>query len=236
MNANMAESFVPSDGAARWARGLLFATLALAIVGIISGLLQCELVSRGVGGISDAEASANDARQQIIGILQMVAMAANAVAFLVWFHRVHKNLPALQGRELKYTSGWAIGGFFVPILNLFRPLQVMREVWHGSNPTTLERDQMDDGPMVRNQLGTPALVGFWWGLFLTASFLGNLIFRLALSNDHSIDDLQRMTFLLVASDVLDVPAVLVAVRLIGRITEWQSLRMTRIRQFHAEPA
>jgi hypothetical protein len=47
--------------------------------------------------ISDAEAAANDSRQQLTGILQIFVVPGTTVAFLVWFHRMHKSLPALGG-------------------------------------------------------------------------------------------------------------------------------------------
>jgi uncharacterized protein DUF4328 len=77
----------------------------------LSGIVQIELLSRAAsGGISEAETAANDSRQQLIGVLQFVLNLGTLVAFLMWFHRVHKNLPGLGGRELKYTPGWSVGG------------------------------------------------------------------------------------------------------------------------------
>lgn len=234
MNTQSVIPFVPADGAALWTKGLLLGTLVLSVVGVISGLLEIDLLSRAAsGGISDAEAAANDARQQLIGVLQLLVYFATAVAFLAWFHRVHKNLPCLGGRGLKYSPGWAVGGFFVPFLNLVRPLQVMREVWHGSDPSGLERDTASSGPSIRNQLGTPALMGWWWALFLIANFLGNIIIRMSFSENQTLDELQTLSGVLVFSDILDVPAVLVAVRLVGRITDWQARRADRIRQVGA---
>lgn len=123
MSTQSAAPFSLADGAAGWTKGLLVATLVLSVTGIVSGLLQIELLSRaGRGGISVAGAAANDSRQQLIGVLRFLLALGTAVAFLMWFHRTHKNLPGLGGRELKYTPGWAVGGFFVPFLNLVRPL------------------------------------------------------------------------------------------------------------------
>src|SRR5262245_16484676 len=137
---------------ARWTRALLLATLLLSVAESFSGLLQLGLLSRAAGaGISQAEAAANDARQQVVGVLQVVVFLATGVAFLAWFHRAHKNLMALGGRDFKYTPGWAVGGFLVPFLNLVRPLQVMREVWHGSVTTGLERDTGSSGASVTHR-------------------------------------------------------------------------------------
>ncbi len=236
MSIQSGASFSPADGAARWTKGLLVATLVLSIVGIISGFLQIELLSRAAtGAISDAEAAANDSRQQLIGVLQFLLVLGTAVAFLMWFQRAHKNLPGLGGRELKYSPGWAVGGFFVPFLNLVRPLQVMREVWHGSDPSGLERDVASSGPSIRNQLGTPPLVGWWWALFLVSGFLGNITPRMAFAPNQTLDQLQALSGLLVFSDVIEIPSVLVAVRLVGRLTTWQGERAERVRQRAGAP-
>ena len=231
MTTHSVVPFSSPDSPGRWTKGLLVATLVLSVVGIVSGLLQIELLSRATsGGISDAEAAANDSRQQVIGVLQFLLVLGTAVAFLTWLHRMHKNLPALGGRELKYTPGWAVGGFFVPFLNLVRPLQVMREVWHGSDPAGLERDDASGGPATRNQLGTPPLVGWWWALFLITSVLGNITARMAFAPNQTLDQLQAVSGLLVFSDLLEVPSVLVAIRLVGRLTSWQTERAELCRQ------
>jgi len=223
--------FSPADSAGRWTKSLLVATLVLSVAGMVSGLFQIDLLSRATtGAISDAEAAANDSRQQLIGILRVLVNLGTIVAFLVWFRRTHQNLPALGVRGLKYSPGWAVGGFFVPFLNLVRPLQVMREVWHGSDPAGLERDEAPNGRAARDQLGTPSLVVGWWSLFLITGFLGNTTARMAFAPDKSIEQLQVLSGLLVLSDLLEVPSVLVTLRLVGRITRWQTERADLVRQ------
>lgn len=225
MSIQFVSSWGPADRAARWTQGLLLAGLVLSVVGIFSGLLQIELLSRAAtGGISKAEAAANDSREQLIGILQLAVYVGTVVAFLMWFYRAHKNLPALGGRELKYTPGWAVGGFFVPFLNLVRPLQVMREVWHGSDPAGAERDRAPDGPSIRNDLGTPALVGWWWALFLISGFLGHVLLRMTFRENPTLDDLQTLSSFQVLGNMIDIPSALIALILVGRITRWQAQR------------
>ncbi len=220
---------VSVNGRARWTKVLLFGTLVISLVGIFSGLLQLGLLEQAESGeISDAQAAANDARQQIIGIVQVALYLATGIAFLAWFHRVHKNLSGLGGREFKYSPAWAIGGFFIPFLNLIRPLQVMREAWHGSDPAGLERDMGTTGPSVRNQLGTPALMGWWWTFFLVSGFLGNTIMRMSFAENPTLDQLKTLTSLMVFSDLWDVPLALLAIGLVSRITSWQTQRLERV--------
>lgn len=216
------ESWASPESRARWLRSLLVAGAALCVIGAVSGLMQIDLLARAATtGISDAEAAANDSRQQLIGILQMLVAVGTIIAFLAWFHRSHKNLPSLGNFGLKYSPGWAVGGFFVPFLNLFRPFQVMREIWHGSDPAGFSRDTAPDGSRIRNTLGAPALVGFWWMLFLVTSFLGRVILQMAVDENATIEELQTFSELLLVADLIDIPAAVVLYILVGRITTWQ---------------
>ena len=225
---------VSAHGRARWTKALLLGTLAISLVGIFSGLLQLGLLEQAErGDISEAAAGANDARQQLIGVIQVVLYLATGVAFLAWFHRVHKNLPGLGGRQFKYSPRWAVGGFFIPFLNLVRPLQVMREAWHGSDPSGLERDMGTSGPSLRNQLGTPALMGWWWTFFLVSGFLGNAVMRMSFAENPTLDQLKTLTSLMVFSDLWDVPLALLAIRLVSRITTWQAHRLERLHELRS---
>jgi len=63
-----------------------------------------------------------------------MAQGALAVAFLVWVHRVVKNLPALGAHHMSYTPGWAVASFFIPIVCLYAPYQAIQEAWRASEP------------------------------------------------------------------------------------------------------
>lgn len=214
------QAFARLEGPARWTKWLLIGTAALCGIGIVSGLMQVDLLSRAAQGITDAEAAANDSRQQAIGTLQVLLLISTAVAFLIWFYRAHSNLPVVSSIKLVYTPGWAVGGFFVPFLNLVRPVQVMRELWHGTmsagpntNAGTLASTQPIDS--------TPVLVGWWWGLFLVSNVLGNQVMRRAFRENPTLPDLQVLSWLQVLSDGLDIPTAVLAILLVDRITKRQ---------------
>ncbi|MFC1995866.1 DUF4328 domain-containing protein [Chloroflexota bacterium] len=50
--------------------------------------------------------------------MYFILFVITAVLFYMWIHRAHRNLPSLGVSGLKYSPGWAVGGFFIPILNL----------------------------------------------------------------------------------------------------------------------
>lgn len=235
MNNPSGTAFVPAEGSARWVRGLMVATVVLLALSMLSGLLQVGLLNRAATvGISMNEALLNDARERVIGVLELILWIATAVAFMIWFHRVHKNLPALGGRGLKYSPGWAVGGFFVPFLNLFRPPQVMGEVWHGSDPSGLERDLGPDGPAIRNKLAQPSQVSLWWGLYILAGLIAYAALRIALNPTPAIVDLMIMTWVEMLSDLVSIPSALLAIQLVKRVTAWQGERAQGIRGLGVE--
>jgi hypothetical protein len=109
---------------------------------------------------------------------------------------------------------WA---FFIPILSLFRPYQVMTEVAKGSAylagecPSDSWRSARE-GP----------LVGLWWGLFLGANVTGLVAARMA--GEHApLGTLLSAGWLELVSDILDVPAAITAVMLVRRISRQQSV-------------
>jgi hypothetical protein len=61
----------------------------------------------------------------------------SAVPVLGWIYRAHANLHDAGVEELKYSPGWALGGYFVPLVNLVVPFRAMRELYnrsHGEKP------------------------------------------------------------------------------------------------------
>ena len=58
---------------------------------------------------------------------------------------------------MSISAGWAAGYFFIPIMNLWKPYQAMKEIWQGSDP---------DPTVHAFSVRVPALLPWWWGLFL----------------------------------------------------------------------
>ena len=78
--------------------------------------------------------------------------------FLVWFYRARKNADG-RGQRQRWSPGWAIGAWVVPIVNLWFPYQIMADIWRANLPTDR-----------RNQ---PAVLpGFGWGCWLIGGGFG----------------------------------------------------------------
>lgn len=112
----------------------------------------------------------------ISGILYTVVYIASAVMFIMWFRRAYFNLHQLRG-DLLYGEGWAAGGWFVPIMNLFVPYKIMKELY---TKTNMIFSQNLETCTIR--LHTDYL-GWWWALWLISGILSQISFRMALSGD-----------------------------------------------------
>lgn len=231
--------FSSPEAAGDWTKGFLIATLVVTVFSVLSGLLQIELLSRlGRGsGFESEEATMITGMQGFFGFLYSLLSLGTAVPFLIWFHRLHKNLPSLGQTGLIFTPGWAVGFFFVPIFNLYRPFQAMREVWHGSDPERLELDSASGGPEIRSRFDTPPLVGWWWGLYIIPGIIGWI--ALVLNRVASVD--QRLpglpaSVLTVVANLLVIAGAVVAIRLVVRLTKWQVEKAELIEQRGGLPA
>lgn len=95
----------------------------------------------------------------IHGYANMVNLALPAIAFfayLVWLYAAHSRLKIMKVANLRFTPGWAIGYQFVPFWNLIRPYQIVREIWHGSNPGEGVND------CGRGHVRSNWLIRSWW--------------------------------------------------------------------------
>jgi hypothetical protein len=92
-----------------------------------------------------------------------------AICFLVWLWRMSWNANrVLQAQGVRNPPGWAIGAFFVPVLNLFLPCLVLQELWQSSDPGATQ-----NGHAWKNTRCS-WVVRTWWLLCLAGLILGNV--------------------------------------------------------------
>jgi eukaryotic-like serine/threonine-protein kinase len=71
----------------------------------------------------------------MIALRQGAMWVACAIAFISWMHRAYSNFDALPNAHRRWATGWSIGAWFVPILNAFRPKQIINDIWRSGRPT-----------------------------------------------------------------------------------------------------
>ena len=216
------EGYQPLGGRARRVRVALAAVAIVDIVAMISGVLQLRLLQRAqTEEISEEAASTNDLLYGGVGLVQVAAVVVTAVLFIRWFHRAYRNLGVLGGLP-RYGAGWAIGGWFVPILNLWRPKQIANDIWRGTDP-----ELPPGGAPARKGGQLPALFALWWGGWVISNLIDNVAFRLTLRAEE-LPELISSTQVNLLADGFEIPLALVAALVVSRTTGRQDERAAQL--------
>jgi hypothetical protein len=140
---------------------------ALSIVGILwlSGYLT-QLESGEFSSQQEALTFANDVDhfKGLADGLNTIVGIVSAIVVLRWTYFAMKNVRS-RGYATSITAGWAVGWYFIPIANLWKPYLAMREIWlssHGKEP-------LSSGSV-------PGKFTWWWLLFVG----GNVIYGVGL--------------------------------------------------------
>jgi heme/copper-type cytochrome/quinol oxidase subunit 2 len=84
--------------------------------------------------------------------LALLGLVAGFVTGSMWLHRARKNAELLEPQvHHARGAGWAWGGWVTPVVALWFPFQVVRDVRRALSPRE-----------------SAALIGFWWCLFLAS--------------------------------------------------------------------
>jgi hypothetical protein len=197
---------------------MFFITIAADLITVISGIAQYNLLNSALAGaeITQSAAEANDTFYGIAGFLQVTAFILTAVFFLMWLYRAHKNLVPLGSSNLQYSPKWAVGGFFVPFLNLVRPYQVAKEIFQNSIPPE------DSFIFSNSDYKAPSenIIKNWWGSFIIMSFAGNFAGRYYMRAE-SIQEILSATNVNMVADCLSVVAAILAIKMVKSIDSLQ---------------
>ena len=125
----------------------------------------------------------------------------------------------------EFSSRWAVGSWFVPILTLWVPFQIVRYIWRKSDPDTVNADGWSDD---RNYSGDGEFtLKAWWGFWIAAGIVGRLSYRLSLrANDLSEQTLS--SWVVIFASILSGAAALLAISVVRRITDRQEERYRRL--------
>lgn len=197
---------------------MLYAQILIAVIEVVFGNLEYQFLSDYQNGVytsqeqAIADAEANDQRQRLIGILYSIVFVVSGFLILRWIHRANYNARQLGAENMRFSPGWSIGYYFIPILALWKPYQAMKEIWKASKDPSNWASQ-----------GVSALLPLWWFLWLVSNFLGQVVYR----QYRSAEGIQELMNLSIATQILDalhIPLALVFLAIVNRIHSMQSGR------------
>ena len=147
-----------------------------------------------------------------VALMELAVYIATIVVFLMWMYRSYENLPAfgIPPGSIAYSSGWAVGSFFIPLVSLVVPYRAMKELWNKSVPNS--------GTMF-SALSPPAVFPIWWTFWLLSNIASNVYLRLSF-NDQLSSEADAL-FGAVTS-ALSIVAALFAIKVVGEIDKQQT--------------
>ncbi|MEM7479876.1 MAG: DUF4328 domain-containing protein [Acidobacteriota bacterium] len=196
--------------------GLLIANLVVGSLGVLTGLVQWVLVAgiREGRDFSNHLLTVSDWTSIGIDLIQGVLFLVTAIFWLRWLHASYKALERRQGEALRFTPGWAVGYWFIPLVNLLRPYQVMEELRAQSQSIT-------DEPFAKAQAST---IGFWWVLWVASHFVNRTDTRLALRAE-TFEQITFSTVFSIGADALMLGLTAIALMVIRHLValqlQWQ---------------
>jgi len=125
---------LPIRSRAKWAQIAIALAAVAAVVQAGATLNEIRVLQdlRDGNAVSFDRASTSDDLVGMAALFYFGMLILSIVTFSLWTHRAHKNLELLAVPSLRFSPGWSVGWFFVPIMNLFRPFQAVAQLWRAS--------------------------------------------------------------------------------------------------------
>lgn len=190
-------------GLTKFLQRLLWISVLVACIALVDDV--AEFVQVQIGQLSPDQVANNDPIQGIIGLLQSGLEIVTGITFLKWIYRAYKNIQGFGAEGLRFSPGWAVGYYFIPILSLIRPVQVMSEIWRAS-------EDPRDWPRRPGSW----LIASWWTLFLLYTGVTQVSLEIAIQASTN-DQWTLAAVLAILGDLFSIPLSIAALRLVTEV-------------------
>lgn len=202
---------------AKWVIGLFVVLIVGSLLAAAISLWTINLGSRCLAGAACtlAEAQALEMSELVLGIVQFVVLLATSIMFLVWLHGAYKYTSTFASTPLQYTPGWAVGWWFVPILWLWKPYQVMRELWVVSMPSA-------DSTNPAQPPKSAGVLVWWWVAYLTMNVV-SIIETRYYNAASTVNAIINASWISIGSIGVTIVAALLAIYVVRTIDRFQAM-------------
>jgi len=122
----------------RWLRHFLYASVCASTLLLFSDVLDYLFISSydprnySLEEFLEAYERINGDRHLFIGLGLLGIQLTTSILFLMWIYRANSNARQLGAQGMKFSPGWSVGFYFIPILWFWKPYQAMKEIWQAS--------------------------------------------------------------------------------------------------------
>jgi hypothetical protein len=178
------------------------------------------VIAGGFPSLSDIQARSHAVH--VSHSVTLVAELITAIVLIAWFYRAYCNLVRVGIADLRFGPGWAVGGWFIPIFNLFRQKQIANDIWKASAAAGTV------GLPRRNEVPLSRAVNWWWAAWILSSILSGIGgIQVSSANStvaFSISSLHKEEAGLwwnQAGLVVSIAAALLAIQFVGAVSRLQ---------------
>ena len=160
----------PTEGKAKLSILLIWVVLLFSFLGILSSYWGYQVYVLG----KEIDSNGNEIFLLGEGLILggfLLSLLLSAIFFIKWFHTSYKNLEA-RGVSVDSSANWTIWGWFVPFYNLYKPYQIMKEMFD----KTLNFIKTNMSESIFNRHSKASLnVVIWWVLWVVIFILNRVM-------------------------------------------------------------
>lgn len=139
----------------------------------------------------------------------IVVTLISVVHYCKWVHRANTNVRGFGAQGLAFTPEWAVGWYFVPIMNLIRPYQAMEEICKASR-----------SPAQWDTESVPSLLGIWWALYVISNIVGTVVSRFSFGIT-TVPEMHTAYIASACSGALTIAAAIALIQVVKRVYQLQ---------------
>jgi hypothetical protein len=194
------QQFRPVNGLATALTWVLGAAIVAGVLLVAILFRRLRLETRYYHGNLSLVGDINRDGDRINGVAAALGLldVAVLVLLIVYLYRAVKNTETWETARARWTPGWAIGGWFIPVANFVIPFLVVREVWRRST-----------------QRGAGVLWGWW------LAFVAGRLLILVDPGDATLHDVRVRDWSNIVGELLVVASAVCLILLVRRLATAQ---------------
>jgi len=200
----------PNDKRSKIARIFIWIVFGIQIISLITFVLQYSLLYKlnNGGNVTENELNFNDQRVLSIQIILIAVSIISTITFILWFRRAYYNLEK-RITGLKFSNTWAVGCWFVPIISLFYPYQIMKELKEKTNKILSKRFEKEYTPDLKT-------IKYWWILWLITNISTQILNKVS---PETVDSFIYTTYAYIFKTLLEILLAIITIKMIKSYTD-----------------
>lgn len=147
------------------------------------------------------------------GLIYTIAFIGSVILFSMFSFRAMKNLNIWGSRSAEMAPGWAVGWYFIPIANFWKPFQAMSQIWEGTKEVS--PSESFEYPQI----------GAWWLFWVLTNISANVSLRISMNGDFSESTVKFGAIADIVSAVTGILAIFIIIPILKKIVDMQDAKI-----------